>query len=100
MAKSVAIHEGLRLIETVEFLPVTFVSDTCSSLPPYEALGCGLTLYVHRVEFCSPDAGPDRVLVYLVTDLRDDSEDLALSLSELVEVTNLSELVELHRTVA
>lgn len=91
---------GTRLLEVIQGLPLTITQDTCSSLAPYESLPAGITLYVEGLMWEEPDSGPDRVMVFLNMGPDDDSEDLGLYLTEVFEVTNLNDLVELTRPVA
>lgn len=94
-----AMRDGLRLLETIKGLPVTFTFDTCSSLAPYEAIPAGITLRVQGIMFEEPEAPPEAVMVHLGID-GDPGTDLGITLSELVEVTNITELVEVSKLVA
>jgi len=92
-------QRGLRLLETVKGLRITIVHDTCSGSLPYEQMPAGVSLLVTGVMFDTPEASPDEVTIFLATDEDDPSNDLTLTLSELIEVTNISELCDLADTV-
>jgi len=87
-------------METIKGLQVTFLHDTCSSLCPYEPIPAGITLQVQGIMFDSPESGPDQVMVHLALDDEDPSIDLGVTLSELLEVTNISDLVEFQQRLA
>lgn len=91
---------GTRLLETIKGLRLTFVHDTCSSLPPYETIEAGVSLQVEGMMWNYPEADTTGVMVHFVTDPFDESTDLALTLAEVLEVTNLLELVDLSRQLA
>jgi len=99
MTKLETMQQGLRLLETVDRVPLTFTHDTCSSLAPYESLPAGITLHVQGIRFHEPESGPDQVMVYLGLP-GENSDDLGLTLSELIEVTNVSELLEFQTLLA